>query len=773
VKMIRSRTVTLLLLCLLGVYAGLAWAQGSPYPLHFNYPLIQTGIQITCPTCGGGGGGGGGASSLVYTTAGSPARGRIVTSFNNLSGFGFSIAASGSPATTDNQITYTVSTTSGNANFEVVTNNKEMLLTSNQLSVPVPIIFPAAAATPTPGVDFMTQVSSNIYVGLITGHSFNVQVGTGGDGLAVQNGAAGPQVYSNQFASLTQPSQFYGFGGGAGNGNTIQADDANSASAVSLSITNHIAQTNFGAHIMNLYTGIGTATLADFFDYKGAASFAEANATVSSAGVFTGPSLILSTAAATPTPGVTYLSNNAGSAVINVPSGDQAAFSINGVVTLSENAGSTSWGMPAGGAFASQKFRGNNDNAEFLTFQQAAGNGLELQSNENSASNAVQLTLQNNGSITTFGAHALNIKSFTGGTTLVADIDYKGAASFAQGNATISSNGVFTGTQLVFPPAANTGTGAVSINWAASAMQTLAVNSNSTITFTGAISGETIVITATNANNYTLTWPTIDWGGSVVPKLTTSGGTDVYSILDFAGTFYGSVVQAVGSGGGTAFQFNPIFLAPAAVATPTPGVAYIVNSNGTLAQENMPTGGHFQWTVNGSDVLDYGETTSGKWTTGQPFVFNAAVTDSSLTVTSTAKVNGSSVCTQATGCPSTSATGTRVLTLTAPAITGSTVLEGSCFGMTTAMESLALGQGDLVFTAAGTGVNACTVQLYDATAASTICSYTATTCSTVPAGAQEVLSSPCTLPAAIHLICLESVGNTGTTLPLSTATWTY
>jgi hypothetical protein len=663
VKMIRSRTVTLLLLCLLGIYAGLAWAQGSPYPLHFNYPLIQTGIQITCPTCGGGGGGGGGASSLVYTTAGSPARGRIVTSFNNLDGFGFSIAASGTPGASANQITYSVNTTSGGTSFEVVTNGEELLLTSNQLSVPVPIILPSVAATPTPGVESITNLTGNMYIGIPASQNFNVTIGTGGDGLQVRSGAAGPEAYSNQWAALTNGNMFFGFGGGAGSGLVVQGNESNSSTAVAFSVENHIAQTNFGAHIMNLYTGVGTATLADFFDYKGAASFAEANASVSSAGVFTGPSLILSTAAATPTPGVTYLSNNAGSAVINVPSGDQAAFSINGVVTLSENLGSTSWGMPAGGAFASQKFRGNNDNAEFLTFQQAAGGGLELQSNENSASNAVQLTLQNNGSITTFGAHALNIKSFTGGTTLVADIDYKGAASFAQGNATISSNGVFTGTQMVFPPTSNTGTGAVTINWASSAMQTLAVNSNSTITFTGAISGETIVITATNANNYTLTWPTIDWGGSVVPKLSTSGGTDVYSILDFAGTYYGSVVQAVGSSGGTAYQFNPIFLAPAAVATPTPGVAYIVNSNGTLAQENMPTGGHFQWTVNGSDILDYGKTTSGKWTTGQPFVFNAAVTDSSLSVTSTASVNGSSVCTQATGCPSGLAVGSATFTL--------------------------------------------------------------------------------------------------------------
>jgi hypothetical protein len=105
--------------------------------------------------------------------------------------------------------------------------------------------------------------------------------------------------------------------------------------------------------------------------------------------------------------------------------------------------------------------------------------------------------------------------------------------------------------QVIFPPGSNTGTGAVTINWATSAMQTLAVDSNSTISFSGAVSGETLVVRATNANNYTLAWPTVDWGGSLVPVLTTGGGTDVFSILDFGGTFYGSVVQNVGASGGT------------------------------------------------------------------------------------------------------------------------------------------------------------------------------------------------------------------------------
>jgi hypothetical protein len=99
--------------------------------------------------------------------------------------------------------------------------------------------------------------------------------------------------------------------------------------------------------------------------------------------------------------------------------------------------------------------------------------------------------------------------------------------------------------QVTYPPSVTT----TNINWAGSTVRTLTVSSNATISFAGQATGQFLEVVITNAGSYTLTWPTIAWGGSLAPVLT-PGGTDVYTLQDVGGTIYGSVVQDVGASGG-------------------------------------------------------------------------------------------------------------------------------------------------------------------------------------------------------------------------------
>jgi hypothetical protein len=98
----------------------------------------------------------------------------------------------------------------------------------------------------------------------------------------------------------------------------------------------------------------------------------------------------------------------------------------------------------------------------------------------------------------------------------------------------------------VTPSALTETTNATTINWATSNNFTLTLNGNlSTVTFSNATSGETIVVAVTNTtSNYTITWGnSIKWVGGTQPTATVGAHTDVWSILDLGGTFYGTVVQ--------------------------------------------------------------------------------------------------------------------------------------------------------------------------------------------------------------------------------------
>lgn len=88
--------------------------------------------------------------------------------------------------------------------------------------------------------------------------------------------------------------------------------------------------------------------------------------------------------------------------------------------------------------------------------------------------------------------------------------------------------------------------GATTIDWSLGQDHTLTLNANlATVAFSNATSGQTICVTITNtASNYTVTWGnSIKWVANTQPTQTVGAHTDVWTIKDLGGTFYGSVVQ--------------------------------------------------------------------------------------------------------------------------------------------------------------------------------------------------------------------------------------
>jgi hypothetical protein len=135
------------------------------------------------------------------------------------------------------------------------------------------------------------------------------------------------------------------------------------------------------------------------------------------------------------------------------------------------------------------------------------------------------------GSFTTLAASStLNV---TGTSTLTGNVTVGGSVTSSK--ASISGYSSLT-------ESAN----AVTIDWSAANTFALTLNGNlNTVTFSNAVSGEVITIAVTNtASNYTVTWGnSIKWVGASQPVQTVGAHTDVWTIIDVGGTFYGSVVQ--------------------------------------------------------------------------------------------------------------------------------------------------------------------------------------------------------------------------------------
>lgn len=113
---------------------------------------------------------------------------------------------------------------------------------------------------------------------------------------------------------------------------------------------------------------------------------------------------------------------------------------------------------------------------------------------------------------------------------------------------TITNVSLTTGVTGVLPVAnatiATQAISALNVDWSAGNLYTKTLGSNSTLTFSNAISGQVIIIRLTNtASNYTVTWPTIRWAGGSAPTMSPGAVSDVYTILNDGSNFYGSFVQ--------------------------------------------------------------------------------------------------------------------------------------------------------------------------------------------------------------------------------------
>ena len=83
-----------------------------------------------------------------------------------------------------------------------------------------------------------------------------------------------------------------------------------------------------------------------------------------------------------------------------------------------------------------------------------------------------------------------------------------------------------------------------SIDWSTGSLFTKTLSANTTFTFTGNVSGQTIVVRLTNtASNYTVTWPTVRWSGGTAPTMSIGAVSDVYTFIYDGSNFYGSAVQ--------------------------------------------------------------------------------------------------------------------------------------------------------------------------------------------------------------------------------------
>lgn len=83
-----------------------------------------------------------------------------------------------------------------------------------------------------------------------------------------------------------------------------------------------------------------------------------------------------------------------------------------------------------------------------------------------------------------------------------------------------------------------------SIDWSLGTTLTKTLSGNTTFTFTGASDGQTIKVKVLNTvGNFTVTWPTVSWPGGTPPTQTIGAKADIYTFVDFGGTFYGSVIQ--------------------------------------------------------------------------------------------------------------------------------------------------------------------------------------------------------------------------------------
>jgi hypothetical protein len=86
-------------------------------------------------------------------------------------------------------------------------------------------------------------------------------------------------------------------------------------------------------------------------------------------------------------------------------------------------------------------------------------------------------------------------------------------------------------------------TAALSVDWGFSHLYKT-LSANSTFTFSGAADGKTIIVAITNTvGNFTVTWPSVDWGAAGAPVQRIGAVTDIYTFTQINGVIYGSARQ--------------------------------------------------------------------------------------------------------------------------------------------------------------------------------------------------------------------------------------
>jgi len=130
-------------------------------------------------------------------------------------------------------------------------------------------------------------------------------------------------------------------------------------------------------------------------------------------------------------------------------------------------------------------------------------------------------------------------------------VDSKGRLT-AAGNTSIAiaASAITSGTidDARLPAPTTSAISASSIDWSIlvkkGGLYTKTLGANTTFTFTGAVSGQTIVVRLTNtASNYTVAWPIVKWAGGSAPTMTTGAKSDIYTFIYDGTDYFGSAVQ--------------------------------------------------------------------------------------------------------------------------------------------------------------------------------------------------------------------------------------
>lgn len=153
----------------------------------------------------------------------------------------------------------------------------------------------------------------------------------------------------------------------------------------------------------------------------------------------------------------------------------------------------------------------------------------------------------------TFGLTSVNVSALTINNLIVSgtsQLSVTTATTFSGG--TISGGTLYSGSTNLYSIFAVSGDSrfgsqsqisASNINWNFTHFYKT-LSANTVFTFSNTGDAKTIIVAVTNtAGNYTVTWPTLDWGSAGAPTQRTGATTDIYTFTQINSTIYGSVRQ--------------------------------------------------------------------------------------------------------------------------------------------------------------------------------------------------------------------------------------